>query len=46
MTYTVAKPTKGQVKKAIEATLKENAKLYGLLEKYDETSKAKTGKSI
>jgi len=46
MTYAVTKPTKGQVKKAIEGNLKDNAKLYKLLEKYDEKEKAKTSKSV
>jgi hypothetical protein len=36
MTYTSTKPTKEQVKRAIEGTLKDNAKLYELLAKYDE----------
>ncbi|MGH9992579.1 MAG: glycosyltransferase, partial [Nitrososphaera sp.] len=44
MTYGATKPTMGQVKKAIEGTLRDNAKLYGLLEKYDERAKRKTVK--
>jgi hypothetical protein len=36
MTYTATRPTKEQVKRAIEGTLKDNAKLYELLAKYDE----------
>jgi hypothetical protein len=35
MTYTATKPTKEQIKRAIEGTLKDNAKLYELLAKYD-----------
>ena len=45
MTSTVTKPAKGQVRKAIQDNLKDNEKLYKLLEKYDEKVKAKTGKS-
>ncbi len=45
MTYAVTKRTKGQVKKAIDGTLKDNAKLYELLKKYDERAKTKTVKS-
>jgi endonuclease V-like protein UPF0215 family len=41
MTYAVTKPTKEQIKKAIEGNLKDNAKLYKLLERYDEKVKAK-----
>jgi hypothetical protein len=36
MTYTARKPSKEHVKRAIEGTLKDNAKLYELLAKYDE----------
>jgi hypothetical protein len=42
MTHAVTKPSKGKVKRAIEGTLKDNEKLYELLEKYDEKAKAKT----
>lgn len=42
MTHAVTKPSKGQVKKAIEGTLKDNKKLYELLEEYDERAKAKS----
>jgi uncharacterized membrane protein YgaE (UPF0421/DUF939 family) len=35
MTYAATKPTEEQVKRAIEDTLGENAKLYKLLAKYD-----------
>lgn len=49
MTYTATKPTKEQVKRAIEGTLKDNAKLYELLAKYDEKNheklKRKTSKT-
>ncbi|MCI0562809.1 MAG: hypothetical protein MN733_30370 [Nitrososphaera sp.] len=45
MTYTATKHAKGQVRKAIQDSLKDNAKLYELLEKYDEKVKTKTGKS-
>jgi hypothetical protein len=45
MTYPVTKPAKAQVRRAIQGNLKDNAKLYELLEKYDEKVKAKTGKS-
>jgi len=41
MTYTATKPTKEQVKRAIEGTLKDNAKLYELLAKYDEKNHEK-----
>lgn len=41
MTYAVTKPTKEEVKKAIEGDLKDNAKLYKLLERYDEKMKTK-----
>ena len=41
MTYTAEKPTKEQVKRAIEGTLKDNAKLYELLTKYDEKNHEK-----
>lgn len=44
MTYAVIKPAKRQVKKAIEGNLKDNAKLYELLKKYDERAKTKTAK--
>ena len=36
MTFTATKPTKERVRRAIEGTLKDNAKLYELLAKYDE----------
>jgi hypothetical protein len=42
MTYAVTKPSKGQVKRAIAGTLKDNKKLYELLEEYDEKAKAKS----
>jgi hypothetical protein len=42
MTYAVTKPSKGQVKRAIEGTLKDNKKLYELLKEYDEKAKAKS----
>jgi hypothetical protein len=45
LTYTVTKPAKGQVRKAIQDNLKDNAKLYELLEKYDEKAKAQAGAS-
>ena len=45
MTYAAIKHTKGQVKKAIEGNLKDNAKLYELLEQYDKKVKARTDKS-
>jgi len=35
MTYTVSKSTK-DIKKAIEGSIKDNAKSYELLEKHDE----------
>jgi hypothetical protein len=38
MTYTVSKPSK-DAEKAIGGSLKVNAKLYELLEKYDEKIK-------
>ena len=44
MTYAVARPAKDQVKKAIGGTLKDNEKLYKLLEQYDEKAKAKVTK--
>jgi hypothetical protein len=45
MTYAVARPTKDQVKKAIDDTMKDNEKLYKLLEQYDEKAKAKVTKA-
>jgi hypothetical protein len=44
MTYAAIKPTKDQVKRAIEGTLKDNAKLYELLAKYDEKNHTKLKK--
>ncbi len=41
MTYTATRPTKEQIKKAIEGTLKDDAKLYEMLAKYDERNHAK-----
>jgi len=41
MTYTATKPTKEQVKRAIEGTLKDDAKLYDMLAKYDEKNHEK-----
>jgi hypothetical protein len=41
MTYTVSKST-NDTKKAIEGSIKDNAKLYELLEKYDEKVKAES----
>jgi hypothetical protein len=41
MTYTATKPTKEQIKRAIEGTLKDDAKLYEMLAKYDERNHAK-----
>ncbi|MFY3740512.1 MAG: hypothetical protein HMLIMOIP_000951 [Candidatus Nitrosomirales archaeon] len=35
------KPSKGQVRRAIEGSLKDNAKLYELLAQYDEKNHAK-----
>ncbi len=46
MTYTATKPTKEQVKKAIRGTLKDNAKLYDLLAKYDEKNHAKLKRKV
>lgn len=42
MTYTAARPIKDQVKKAVGDTMKDNEKLYKLLEEYDEKAKTKT----
>ena len=39
MTYAVTKPSKGKINRAIEGTLKDNKKLYELLEEYDEKAK-------
>jgi hypothetical protein len=36
-----SKPTKEQMKRAIEGTLKDNAKLFEMLAKYDERNHAK-----
>jgi hypothetical protein len=41
LAYTATKPTKEQVKRAIEGTPKDNAKLYELLAKYDEKNHGK-----
>jgi hypothetical protein len=41
MTYTVSKSTK-DTKKVIEESIKDNTKLYELLEKYDEKLKAES----
>jgi hypothetical protein len=39
MTYAATAPVKDRSRKAVEGTLKDNAKLYELLEKYDEKAK-------
>lgn len=44
MTYAVARPAKDQARKAIEGTLKDNEKLYSLLEEYDKRAKTKAPK--
>ncbi len=41
MTYAVSKPARN-TKKAIEGSLKDNAELYVILEKYDEKVKPKS----
>jgi len=41
MTYAATKPTKEQVKRAIKSTIRDNAKLYELLAKYDEKNHEK-----
>ncbi len=41
MTYSVTKSTKN-AEKAVEASLKDNAELYKLLEKYDEKLKTES----
>ena len=47
MTYMGARPTKEQAKKAIDGTLKDNAKVYELLAGYDnETHVTSTRKLI
>lgn len=46
MTFAVAtRSARFQVRKAIEGTLKDNEKLYKLLEEYDEKAKAKASKT-
>ncbi len=44
MTYTATRPSKEQVKRALDGTLKDNSKLYELLTKYDEKNHEKLKK--
>ncbi len=45
MTYTATAPVRGRSRKAVKDTLKDNAKLYDLLENYDEKAKTKASKT-
>ena len=45
MTNAVARTAKDQVKKAIDDTLKDNEKLYKLLQQYDEKAQTEVPKA-
>jgi hypothetical protein len=46
MESAVARSTKNQVRKAIDDTLKDNEKLYKLLEEYDEKTRSKAPRTV